>query len=454
MCDSDMRDRKKKACQKLKIRKLARFLLHNNLSTCAYIINHLIIHNFMPYSTIVQRDETGLNMIFEKAKEFDCLNVLEAVISLKFNLRKVKQVLYLVREYQNRLNIESSELVAFSENFIEQYATDHNECFEIALKLMKKIGTTVTGSMKIFRKFCPVVRRQYDGMTVIPVLDYTRLSKRLYASDFFGSEPYEETVKTLLQEMSAFFHHLVTTMAVCKDMIRKEQEVRGDFEQLKRIYEKSCDELLRSVNEVVGTFGAVQLVSKEELEERRKNARPLKEWLANDYHRHDKKWLRREAYIHRLISGGEDGLDGPSSNFWPHDHEWGKKVLSMIDQLHTLGLSTRKTKTEGKVAQYDSLEMVYLLKWSGVSQADENGKVINENKERHFYFYKKHRLKDSEYEFPSWQAVCNSRAFCYKEKMTHQQMADAFAAHLPKQDEQTAKVTVLPYALKKTADVF
>ena len=408
----------------------------------------------MLISTIVQRDETGLNMIYAKAKAFEEMNVLEAIISCKFNLRKVDQVLNLVREYQCRLNVESSEIVAFSENFIEQYATDNNQCFEIALRLMKKIGTTVTGSMKIFRKFCPIVRRKLEGNNVVPVLDYTLLSKRLYASDFFGSEPYEETVKTLLQEMSAFFYHLVTTMAVCKGMIRKEKEVRGDYARLKQIFDKSCDEMLRSVNEVVGTFGNVQLVTPEELEERKKNARPMKEWLANEYHAHDKKWLRREGYILRAISGAEDGLDETPSQFWPDDHKKAKEVLAALNQLHTLGIQTRKTKTEGKVAQYDSLEMVYLLKWSEVSHTDDQGTVVNEKAERHLYEHMRKLLKDSDYELPSWAAVCKSRRFCYNENMTHQEMADAFAAHLPKEDVQEAKTAYLPYNYDKTAEDF
>ena len=68
----------------------------------------------MLYSTIVQRDETGLNQIFEAAKEFDELNVLEAIVDCRFDKRKIEQTLSLVRMYQMRLNIESAELVAFS----------------------------------------------------------------------------------------------------------------------------------------------------------------------------------------------------------------------------------------------------------------------------------------------------------------------------------------------------
>ena len=64
----------------------------------------------MLYSTIVQRDETGFNSIYNKAREFEMENALEAIIACKFNQRKVEKVLNLVRIYQNTLNIESSEL--------------------------------------------------------------------------------------------------------------------------------------------------------------------------------------------------------------------------------------------------------------------------------------------------------------------------------------------------------
>lgn len=243
----------------------------------------------MLYSTIVQRDETGLNQIYEAARAFEMENVMEALVACKFSKKKVEQTLNLVRMYQLRLNNESMDLVEFSENFIEQYATDHNECFRVAEKLVKKIRTTITGSMKVFRKFCPVVRRKYESGNVVPVLDYSRLTFRHFQGQFFGIEVYIDIVKTLLHELATFFYHLMATLMVCRDMIRKEEEARGDFDRLKQIYENSCEEVLHCVRDVFDTFGHVKLVSDEELEERRKNARSIKEWLPKNYHAHDRK---------------------------------------------------------------------------------------------------------------------------------------------------------------------
>ena len=385
----------------------------------------------MLYSTIVNRDETGLNQIYEAARAFEEENVLEALVTCKFDKKKVEQTLNLVRMYQYRLNNESMDLVEFSETFIEQYATDNNECFRVAEKLIRRIGTTVTGSMKIFRKFCPRVNRKLDGMgNVVPVLDYSRLTFRHFHGQFFGVEVYAELVKTLLHELTSFFYHLVTTLRVCKDMIHQEEEVRGDYPRLQAIFDNSCDEVLKSLRDVFDAYGQVKLVSDEELAERRRNARPMREWLAKDYHAHDRQWMKHEAYFRRLASGGRFGLDEKASLLWRNNPEWGRRVCDLIPRLDALGIPfkhSKKSKAEGKAGTFDAREMVYLVKWSGVSRMSDDGKtVIDEANERQFYLYLKEQYR-GDYLFPSWQAVCRERKFFYERKVSMRWLAQQFA---------------------------
>ncbi len=393
----------------------------------------------MLYSTIVQRDETGLNEIYEAAREFEEENVLEALLSCKFDTKKVVQTLNLVRIYQGRLNIESMDLVEFSEGFIEQYATDHNECFRVAEKLVRRIGSTITGSMKIFRKFCPRVQRRVDGAgNVVPALDYSLLTRRKFYGLMFGAEAFDEPVKTLLHELASFFFHLVATLKVCKDMIRQEEEVRGDIQRLKAIYENSCDVMLTSVRDVFDTFGKVKLISEEELAERRRNARPLSERLAADYHAHSKQWMKKEAYMHRLASGRQYGLDEKGSVLWADNPEQGKMVCEVIAKLDTLNIPfkhSKKAEANGKKGTLDSREMVYMLKWSGVSRMSPDGKkVIDEPKERQFYLYLQEHYK-GDFMLPTWQAVCRERKFIYKEGISMRHMVQLFANYLTEKDE-------------------
>ena len=54
----------------------------------------------MLYSTIVKRDESGFNSIYEAAQEFEEQNVLEAIVACKFDQKKINQTLNLVRMNQ------------------------------------------------------------------------------------------------------------------------------------------------------------------------------------------------------------------------------------------------------------------------------------------------------------------------------------------------------------------
>ena len=78
--------------------------------------------------------------------------------------------------------------------------------------------------------------------------------------------------------------------------------------------------------------------------------------------------------------------------------------------------------------------MVYFIKWSAVSSMSDDGTVIGEANEKQFYLYLQEQYK-GEYIFPSWAVVCRERRFCYKEKISWQEMADNFAIHLKIQDE-------------------
>ena len=284
--------------------------------------------------------------------------------------------------------------------------------------------------MKIFRKFCPVVRRKLDGMgNIVPTLDYSRLRYRQFYGQFFGPEVYIELVQTPIHEIATFFYHLVTTFKVCKDMSRKEEEVMGNIDWLKEIFEKSCERALHGVRDVFDTFGNVKLVSEEELAERRKNARPMKEWLPKNYHAHDKQWMKREAYIYKLASGQQYGLDEKASVLWAKNPERGKFVCSIIpklDSLHIPFKHSKKAEEKGKKGTFDARVMVYLIKWSGVSRMSDDGKtVLDEANEKQFYLYLQ-KVYKGDFLFPSWQAVWRERRYCYKENIFMEEMIGIF----------------------------
>ena len=256
-----------------------------------------------------------------------------------------------------------------------------------------------------------------------------------YLEQLLGTLRRADLVKTVLHEMATFFYHLISILKVCNDMIRQEDLTRSDYKKLNRIFENSCDKVLGCLRDVYDTFGNVKIVSEAEMKEIRKNARPKKEWLAKDYHNHDKKWMMRQAVIYKCCTGAQYGLDETASMLWANNPEWGRKVCEIIPKLDSLQIPfkhDRKAETQGKKGKFDSREMVYLIKWSAVSQKSDDGKVVNEAKEKKFYLYLQKSYK-GDYAFPSWQSVCRERTYFYQIKVSDEELANNFAKHLPSQ---------------------
>ena len=164
----------------------------------------------------------------------------------------------------------------------------------------------------------------------------------------------------------------------------------------------------------------------------------MKEWLAKDYHAHNVEWLKREGYIRRLVSGRQYGLDDKASILWAHNPDWGRKVCATIPKLDTLNIpfkNSKKASALEKKGTFDAREMVYLVKWSGVSRMSDDGtQVVDEVNEKQFYLYLEEKY-EGEYVLPTWQAVCRERKFCYERKISMQEMANNFASYLSDETE-------------------
>jgi len=112
------------------------------------------------------------------------------------------------------------------------------------------------------------------------------------------------------------------------------------------------------------------------------------------------------------------------------------KLIPNLDSLNIPFKNSKKAKELDKKGTFDAREMAYFVKWSGVSSMSADGKTItDEPNERQFYLYLRDHY-ESEYIFPSWQAVCRERKFCYNKKISMKEMANNFAALLKREEEK------------------
>ena len=97
----------------------------------------------MRYSTIVEKNDRTLLEIIGMLEQFEKDRFIAGLQMRHYSTFQIEQTLDMVRSYQARLNMEARALVNFSENFIQQFATDNNKCFKEAQRYFNRIRSTL-----------------------------------------------------------------------------------------------------------------------------------------------------------------------------------------------------------------------------------------------------------------------------------------------------------------------
>ena len=345
----------------------------------------------MRYKTIVDKNDDGLEEIIEAVQQFEEDRFLASLSVRRYTPYDIQQTTLMVREYQTKMNREVLALDHFANNFIQEYATDNNQCFEIAQRLFNRIRSTISASRKVFRKTCPIVRK--------PMADRPSIFKRSVLSygfcqrDIFGVNSFDEAVKILYEDLKTFFTTIVSTLVLCRRMIHTEMAVREDGDMCLAIYKDCREKALASVKEFTDTFGMTTMLPETELLQRMRKAKSLSTYAKENYHKFDAASFRMSVLVEAVRQGRNNGLTDDEARLWPNDHEKALLVRQIIETLDGFdGAEGQKGKLNGNL-------MVEFVKWCGVTKGMEKNMY-----ETYFLKTYKGQLKPL-----SWSTICKVR---------------------------------------------
>lgn len=108
----------------------------------------------MRYSTIVEKNDKTLLEIIDMLEQFEKDKFIAGLQMRHYSQFQIEQTLDMVRSYQARMNIGARALAHFSENFIQQFATDNNKCFKEAQRYFNRIRSMLCALKKVFQMTC------------------------------------------------------------------------------------------------------------------------------------------------------------------------------------------------------------------------------------------------------------------------------------------------------------
>ncbi len=363
----------------------------------------------MRYSTIVERNEGTLLEIIDALGQFDEHHFIASIQLRNCTLYEVEQALDMVHVYQSRMNIEARSLARFSETFIQQFATDNNKCFTDAERYFNRIRSTLCALKAVFHKTCPRIQRQLpEGVADPTVFERSALSGSACSADLFGMASYDDVVQLLFKALETLLTTATSVLTLCHRMIETERMVRQDSEQLRQIYRQSCDSLMSSVREFANFMGASQQVPQTEMDERRKKARSMDEFLRSEYHNVPKKMFKMHVFVCALREGQQGGLSDEEMFLWGDQYEKVRQVRWVIEHFDDL-------QVQGRQGKLDSTDLVSFLKWCGVKS----------QKERRLYEYFCNQYEGS-YRPLGWSAVSKERKSLRESRVSDAELIRGF----------------------------
>lgn len=304
----------------------------------------------MTYSTIVEKNEEGLNLIIEAAEKFNKQQILSALYECNLTQEKVIQLTHSVRETRVRMNREHLALAKFALKFNQLYATDNNKCFETAERLFNRVRSSVSGAKRIYKRFCKPNRKRYQGREPFKPSVFKRSQ---FVADYrcgmlFGLGCYNDSVEELYDELEAFFVELIKILALCHTIIEEEKAIRRSPEASRLIYKECYNQMVKDgkvLTSVLRTNNAV--IPVDEFTLRKSKAKKMDDFYCTNYHTLNTEQFSQHVLCTELNDARKNGLTDIEKCLWGSDYDKARQARFVVDHFDELEPEGHKGKLSG-----------------------------------------------------------------------------------------------------------
>lgn len=341
----------------------------------------------MKYTSVLEASEQSFQNLIADAEDFENDKIFASIRSRDYDESEINLINADVRICIAKIEKEYIALEKFSKEFNKLYATNYNQCYDTALKLCRKLRSTLAGTKKLFRKMCPIIRKKpacSGAEKKLSVFDHSYLTGLTFSRDLFGLDSYPDCVKELCCSVSIFFCKLTGVIALCRDIIAKENYIRCHPDLCYKIYKDNYDYVAKTsrdtINYIEKNSGITYPMNS--LKERMDKAKSLQQVICDCFHTFNVSQFQNFVIFDAIEKGKKDDLSPTESLLWPNNHDLARQVRFVITHLDDLiepcklaGLKIlgRKDKKAGKHHIYGPI-IVMLMEWAGITRTGKEAK--------------------------------------------------------------------------------
>lgn len=295
-------------------------------------------------STIVEKNEDGINRLIESVSNFCEGTFLQAMHESELSNEEIIYLTDVLRTFRSTLDIEFHSLQGFEKEFLNNYSTDNNECYDTAARLFIKLRRTISKTKMLLAKFTPTDRRcATDLVPYSSVVTRSGLIQTAYTADMFDISQYRESVQNLYKEVSEFIKLLKQCLLLCRKVFNDERFTRHSYVRSKRAYDYTYKKIINKASGFAEFLKPQVLTLKtDEFTRRKAEAKSLETFICSNYHKYPLDQFRRHALIDYFAKGSDVGLTPLETALWGDDVQSVLDVRLIIDNLDSIRPSRRK----------------------------------------------------------------------------------------------------------------
>lgn len=332
----------------------------------------------MQYTTVLDASDKNFESIIQNAATFEDSKILAAIQSREYDENDVNLICADIKISIIRLDKEYIALQEFAKFFNKLYATNYNQCYNTALTLSRKLKSTVSGTKKIFRKMCPIVRKvnTYSQNKKLSIFDHSFLTGLPYSEDMFGLENYPECVKELCLSARSFFFKLTGIMLLCREIIQKERYIRTHPDLCNKIYQENYQEVAKKSHDTIKTLKTLgTTLPMDAMSKRMHGPKSLQQAICDCFHVFNPSQFQFFVIFNTIEEGKKDGLNSEEAILWPNNHDLAKQVRLVIEHFDELNVAGREDKKLGK-HHIKAKAVAMLMEWAGIIGSGNEAKFI------------------------------------------------------------------------------
>lgn len=214
----------------------------------------------MAYETTIYNPENGIKSISSDIAKFDCDRFKYALQYKNFDEADIERMSKQVADYREKLEKEHNRLLEFAKTFNKKFVTENNQCYDTALKLLRKLRSGISEVKRIYLCFCPRQKKNRRGYQNLPqkklsAFDYSYFCTDSYQLTFFDlDEVYPPCVQGLYRELGKFFALLSTSLNLCMRVMHDEETIRQDPKYCNYLLSEFKKKVMKEFTDIADTL--------------------------------------------------------------------------------------------------------------------------------------------------------------------------------------------------------